>query len=953
MTISYLGIPNDQLPAKRSRNAFDTNNRSSITASYIQRDQFVSEQRDANGSCFIWSTNVLAFDVWLPINCNTKVIYPFIVCEKNLKFNQTRLFYTRQNVQCTLEFLDFNGYCIRVTKNVNNKQISYLKWKAKTILNNAVLMRILTAWTLPSFTGQKRHAINVMIWRKNNNCECFTTVDTLYMERKTWYHENCNCSMKYLTLVTVPQTNSLIPINMISCDDGSFKQMAYRCDGEIDCSGKNDEKKCSHICSTHINCNLKCTSPECTCTQMYHQCTLGGCVHQTFVCDGIVHCPADNSDELMCQYQLTKSTEKNRLRNHGYSLCNSFSNETYPNNEICLLTHDQYGVTEHCSDTEHLRFCVDFSCPNHYKCLESYCIPLHLVCDGVKDCPTGQDEDHCGEFACHGYFQCKGTHSCLHLNYLCDGVVDCPVHRDDEQFCDEFNCPTDCECIGFTVTCVTVTPSILQSIWRYKDRKAIILWGINSVVNSANILFKYFPWLLILKLRNSRFAQNLYPHAFSHMPQLRILDLTNTGMMLQKGSKFKYMNSLKHLFLIYSETLILYSNTFQLPNLVTLHLQHSQIQYTENGAFCPLINLKTLNLSFNKLEHISTTTFQCLDGLHNLDISKNKLTTIEEAALNSFAVVSFSDHSTLCCYLNKTSSCQVNKKLVSSVEIQTDCQSILSRLLLVRVMYFFMGATTTLISIIFIIKRILYQQNGKKINRYIKAIAASDLLNGMYLLLVATCDTINEMLVYKTTQRHNVLVLLYYLSAFPGLSMVIIRVEHLLLTVGMYFAVCHAFSEFGEHIIRVTRLVTWTAYIVSYCVVDIVMRRHAALSQSVIWQPYHLTDHNTLDIVSITLTTSYELVTSLVNIVLCTCIYISVKRNEARIAVRRIPRHHLVARRLIQLTIGRVVLTLFFVSLIVLQRSHIGLSTVVKQVLIALVAPVSTIVNFVLFYHYR
>ena len=170
---------------------------------------------------------------------------------------------------------------------------------------------------------------------------------------------------------------------------------------------------------THVNCNLKCTSPECTCTQLYYQCTLGGCIQQNFVCDGIVHCPADDSDELMCQFQLTKSTQKKRLLNDAYALCNSFSNETYPNNEICLLTRDQYGVTEHCSNTEHLRFCVDFRCPNHYKCLESYCIPLHLVCDGVED--TGQDEEQCGGFACHGYLQCKGTHLCLHLNYLCDG----------------------------------------------------------------------------------------------------------------------------------------------------------------------------------------------------------------------------------------------------------------------------------------------------------------------------------------------------------------------------------------------------------------------------------------------------------------------------------------------------------------------------------------------------
>ena len=247
MTISYLGIPNDQLPAKRSRNTFAIYNRSSITASYIQRNQFVSETTDANGGCFIWSTNPLAFNVWLPINCNTKVTYPFILCEKNLKSNQTRLFYTRPNVQCTLEFLDFKGYCIRLTQNVNNKRMTHLNWDAKAMLVNAVLMRILTAWTIPPFTGQKRHAINVVIWSKNNNCECFTSVDTLYMERKTWYHENCNCSMKYPTLIMVPQTNTFIPNNIFSCDNGSFKQVAYRCDGEIDCSEKEDKQNCSHI----------------------------------------------------------------------------------------------------------------------------------------------------------------------------------------------------------------------------------------------------------------------------------------------------------------------------------------------------------------------------------------------------------------------------------------------------------------------------------------------------------------------------------------------------------------------------------------------------------------------------------------------------------------------------------------------------------------------------------
>ena len=953
MTISYLGIPNNQLPAKRSHNTFATNGSLTNTASHAQHDSFVSEHMNENGSCFIWSTNVLVLDAWLPINCSTKVAYPFIVCEKKLKRNLTEILYKRLNVQCTLKFIEFNRYCIRISKHFNNKQLTHLKWDAKPLLDNAVLMRILTAWTIPYYAGQKRDVLNVVIGRENDKCECFTSVDTMYIENKTWYQENCNCSIKYPTLIIVPQAKALIPnnIHVFSCDDGIFKQVVYRCDGEIDCIGKEDEQNCFHICSTHTNCNLKCTSPECTCAQLYHQCTLGGCIHQTFVCDGTVHCHADDSDELMCQYQLTKSTQKKRLLNDAFSLCNSFSNETYPNTEICLLTRDQYGVTEHCSRTEHLRYCVDFRCPNHYKCLESYCIPLHLVCDGVEDCPTGQDEERCEDFVCQGYYQCKGTHICLHLNYLCDGVLDCPVHQDDEQFCDEFQCPTDCECIGFTVTCITVSSSTLQSIWRYKDRKVIILKSNNSVVNTADILFKHFPWLLILHLTDTRFAHTLYPDAFARLPQLRYLDLTNTGIKMQKGSKFKHMDSLVQMILIRSETPILYSNTFQLPNLMNLHLQYSRIQYIENGAFCPLSNLRTLNLSSNEIGHLSTTTFQCLDRLRNLDLSNNKLTTIEEAALDAIAVVSLSGHSTLCCYLSSTSSCQVDQRTVSSDKIQSVCQSILSRHLLLQILYFFMGATTTLISVIFIIKRVFFQKKkGNKTNNYIKTIAAVDLLNGTYLLLVSTCDMINELLAYMTTYRRNLLILLHYLSALPSFSMVTTRVQHLLLTVEMYLAICHAFSNFDAYF-RVARLITWTVS-VSYFTIDIVILRHAILEHSVIWQPYDQTDFSTMDIVSIALIIGYELGTSLANIFLCTLIYKFVKRNEKRIAAKRIPKQYLVARRLIQLTIGRVVITLCSLLLIVLLRSHIGLTTLVKQVLIALVVPLSTIVNFVMFYYY-
>ena len=676
LTISYLDIPNKQQPAKRFQ---DTTMRDGVSlGSKFDRnsDLYDSEKVEVNGNCFIWSTNVMMFNAWLPINCSTKVNRPFIVCEKLLNRDRANILYKRSKLQCNPRYIEFNGYCIIISKSVSNQQMT--GFNQKLTLNDAVLIRLLTAWTIPLYTGEKRQTINIVKWHDKYTCECYTTLDTFYMDNKAWYsNNNCTCNMNYSSLIIVPKIKAVVPNHLFSCDDGNFKLITYLCDGEDDCRRGDDERNCFHICSNHNDCTKGCISPNCICKQLYHQCTLGGCVQHTFVCDGAVQCPADDSDELMCQYQFSKKTQRKRIFNNAISLCNSFTNESFPNNEICLLTRDQYGVTEHCSNTEHLRYCVDFRCPNLYKCLKSYCIPLHLVCDGVKDCPTGQDEEHCDEFACQGYFQCKGMNLCLHLNYICDGVVDCLLNNDDELYCDSFQYPKGCESIGFTVTCISVTLANLQSISQQGNEKAIILTS--SIVNDAMIaiLYSRFPLALMLNLTDTRFTPNLHPRAFKHLSQLRVLDLTNVSIGIGRNSSFTDLDSLKHLYLIRTLTTTIYANAFHLPNLLSLHLQHSRIEYIEDGAFCFLLNLRTLDLSYNKLKHLRD--FGCLYRLHILDISNNTLSIIDEAAMENISIVRFSNHVALCCYLSLNTSCEVAKRTVSKVDRQNECQSILSQ----------------------------------------------------------------------------------------------------------------------------------------------------------------------------------------------------------------------------------------------------------------------------------
>ena len=574
ITVNNIGISGHQQSARRFQEI--THDATEILPFHdTKKERFISELFHNNGSCFMWSSNVLMLDAWIPFNCTYRVPKPFIVCEGKIKVNAPQNIYKRPDYKCALMFLVFKGHCIRVTMNINNSQILQRKEYTETNLDS-VLTRILTARTIPVYTGNKNETLHVIKWIDNEICECYLSRNITYMENKVWHSDSCSCEIKQKIFIMTKQSRSVIPNMLVSCDDGNFHHV--RCDGIIDCQLKEDEDNCSHVCSKYINCTSNCTLPDCICAPLYHHCTLGGCVQRSVVCDGVlggcvqrsvvcdgvlggcvqrsvvcdgvVDCVNDDSDELACSILPNPDAQKKQLPNYDVSLCNSFSNKTYPNTEICLLVRDVYGVTKHCPNTEHLHYCADFRCPNHYKCQDSYCIPLHTVCDGVMDCPEGQDEDHCRDFTCRGFVRCKGMQVCIHTDYLCNGIIDCPVYGDDEMFCDNLSCPNFCKCFGFTVSCAEVTLPSIKYISILAQSKAIAL--ISCMFKSYDIMFKHFQFLQILNLSNTYFMKSLYPNNFTHMTQLRILDLTNASINLNSRKIFTNMNSLMHFYLAHT-----------------------------------------------------------------------------------------------------------------------------------------------------------------------------------------------------------------------------------------------------------------------------------------------------------------------------------------------------------------------------------------------------------------
>lgn len=104
----------------------------------------------------------------------------------------------------------------------------------------------------------------------------------------------------------------------------------------------------------------------------------------------------------------------------------------YNTSEYC----DQYPDCFDHSDEEN---CSPLCQTDHVPCLSASieCFhPVHQRCDGVMDCPNGEDELSCGD-NCPGEFSCgNSTAGCFDLRRRCDGRKDC------ESGIDEANCTT-------------------------------------------------------------------------------------------------------------------------------------------------------------------------------------------------------------------------------------------------------------------------------------------------------------------------------------------------------------------------------------------------------------------------------------------------------------------------------------------------------------------------------
>ncbi len=489
------------------------------------------------------------------------------------------------------------------------------------------------------------------------------------------------------------------PPGQFMCSDGSCILETHICDADKDCQDGSDETTehchCFHNGSVVHNssyCHNGCRPPQCLCPVMFHQCTSGGCVHYTFVCDGTSQC-TDSSDEI-CPSLLNKTqlpsevmiTKDTFICSNGKHIPLSHKDDIFadcPNGEdepelkqllskkgpksakaicklpdelpcyrghsrcfpiyyLCLYDLTEDGHLKYCRNGQHLQHCKDAPCTNSHKCLMSYCIPYGRVCDGVTDCLYGEDELECDDYVPPGLLRCKGEVYAVGPTEVCDskGIRHCPL-GDDESLCNIDLCPQGCSCIGYAMACNAALHHIphfttaLKYMWLYEND---ITLETNSLLQYHNLIF------LSLQKNNISVICKFTKHnegIFSHQINAQILILSQNLITQVSAGCFR-----------------------GLKNITTLDLSQNDIGYLENYPFSHMPTLRFLDLSDNNILQLGYGSFLGIYNIYKANISGFQVIDIHKSVLHSFNVrhMLVTDDVRLCCLLQDMEKCSMKSQ---------------------------------------------------------------------------------------------------------------------------------------------------------------------------------------------------------------------------------------------------------------------------------------------------
>ena len=588
------------------------------------------------------------------------------------------------------------------------------------------------------------------------------------------------------------QIQDISDVSLFKCEDGSVIADVLICNGRNDCKNSEDERQCP-MCSWAIS-----DEQSCVCDMFCYQCDGGGCVHYDHMCDSFVDCP-EGDDEVHC-------TDDNKFpyfsmdlirRSFITDLCDPPSGDMlmcrtklqcYNSSAICH--YDQTGgVMAYCEDGSHINKgseCHFVECRQHFKCIMSYCIPTRKICDGIIDCPVGEDEANCEEYICPGHMQCSGVTYCVPPHEICDGISHCP-RQDDKKYCRV--CPHSCHCKGTGIYCNNVT------------------------AHSQSIHQLYSPSVLIMHSSYSMLVE-LYKHFHTHMNYVWLISLQNgsfVSLLENLVNATQYFLSVKFLYLNHQRLYTLPPYFIDGPNMIYLNLSDNVIKSVQTRAFYLVKHVKTLSMAFNKLKSLEAHFFSDLTMLCHLYLNDNPLMNIAARVFigNPALIMIRSDLYLVCCVAISTEDCQPQNQFVSS------CSDLISSHPQ-RVAIMTQGIIVTVCNIGVLVTQFTPMRSSSGDRLLIVSLGFADFLMGVYLLGISSVDLIYNRTFYVIVSEWGsgitctIFGLISFVSSEASLCTLCI----------LAYARMHSINRFGGMLlvkgkIRAACILTWLVIVTS------------------------------------------------------------------------------------------------------------------------------------------
>ncbi|KAH8289847.1 hypothetical protein KR054_011873, partial [Drosophila jambulina] len=459
----------------------------------------------------------------------------------------------------------------------------------------------------------------------------------------------------------------------------------------------------------------------------------------------------------------------------------------------------------------------DDKCPQGYfHCNSSaQCVPQRANCDGSVDCDDKSDElncdnevdakywDHLFRKNIFGAGDDKKLGDCLWQNETfscpCRGdqilcrfqqLTELPTHLPQNDLATLDLTGSNFENINETF--FEGLPNVKSLVLKFCGIREIASHAFDRLAdNPLRTLYMddnklphlpehFFPegnQLRILILARNR-LHSLNRSDFRNLQHLEELDLRGNRISSFEAAVFAELTSLEFLYLnenrvkrlnaeMFPRTLLrLYTlsldrnqiddieaKSFHFPRLRHLYLAGNRLSHIRDETFCNLSNLQGLHLNENRIEGFGLEAFACLGNLTSLLLTGNRFQTLDPRVLQNLSSLDYIYFSWfhLCSAALHVRVCDPHGDGISSKLHLLDNQ-------ILRGSVWVLASIAVVGNLLVLLGRYFYKSRSNvEHSLYLRHLAASDFLMGIYLTLIA-CADINfrgEYIRYEEAWRHS------------------------------------------------------------------------------------------------------------------------------------------------------------------------------------------------------